>query len=71
MSSHRFNFGAVRPSSNVDLFMYCDPNDTRLMVHSDVELCWSDSIHFHDVQWSEMFKMPCGLLDLFTWVDSN
>ena len=31
-----------------------DPNDTSLMVHSDVELCWSDSIHFHDVQWSKM-----------------
>ena len=47
------------------------PNDTSLMVHSDVKLCWLDSIHFHDVQWSKMLKMPCGLLDLFSWVDSN
>ena len=47
------------------------PNDKSLMVHSDVELCWSDSIHFHDVQWSKMLKMPCGLLYVFSWVDSN
>ena len=33
-----------------------DPNDTSLMVHSDVELCWSDSIHFHDVQWSKILQ---------------
>ena len=33
-----------------------DPNDTSLMFHSDVELCWSDSIHFHDVQWSKILQ---------------
>ena len=34
--------------------IWVDPNDNNSTVNSGVELTQSDSIHFHDVQWSTM-----------------